>query len=344
MLEQLAILADPNDTIVSVGPPPEQRGLSLPVIAFHCPLSVPQLAAWRMKPLAAQAETIHAWSATAALAAKALAWRLDMPAILSWPCLPRKKDIRFLVGLVDKSAFHITVPTEVARAVLLWTDINSHAVHLLAPAVEPRDSADLAARRLRLREALNIDERQTLLVAPGEIRQQAGHKYASWVHAIIRQILPDVLLLIPGDGPARERARYFAGTTGYDDEVLFSSDYPAELAHTTGRSDALAAADVALFLAERDTGIMALAQSMCVGKPIAASNTPDIAECAPNNSSALLSATGDPRAASANVLRLMEDSELASELAVTAQIRARKHFAPDVCKAQLAKVHSAVAS
>ena len=173
----------------------------------------------------------------------------------------------------------------------------------------------------------------------------AGHKYASWAHAIVRQIMEGVLLVMPTGGPAAERVRFFAATTGYDEEVFFAEDLPGEFSapgSSVGRSEILAAADVALFLAERDTGLAALVEAMAAGVPIAASNTPDVAECAPSGSAALLSPACDPRAASADLLRLIEDRALADRLATAARQRAEECFDPAASRRRLAEIRAKV--
>lgn len=314
-----------------------------------------------MRDLAGRAEMIHAWSSRAGVAARTLARWTGRPAVLSWPSLPSREDLSLLSRLAGRAgrasrpgrsirssrAVRIIVPTEVAKTALLWAGIDDSAVSVLAPPAASYDQADVADRRRRLRAAMGIGPDQRLLVAPAEMMPGAGHKYACWAHAIVRQIVADVLLLMPCDGPSGERVRYFAGTTGYDDEIFFREDCPAEFAGPDGRLariDALAAADVVLFLGQRDTGLSALAEAMSAGRAIAASNTPDTAECVPAGQAGLLSPACDPRAAAANVLKLVEDRRLAAELGAAARRLADERFAVPAAKARLAEIYAAAPS
>jgi hypothetical protein len=338
MLDQLALLAGSEDVIVSCGPARQYAAFDSPVEQVHCPLGLGQLAAWKMRDWAAKAKLMHAWSPTAVPAVKALSRLTGLKAVLSLPCMPAKRDLPGLCRLADRWPFRLVVPTEVARMVLLWGGVRESAVSVLPPAVRAVDQADTASRRQLARRALGVGDGQCLLVAPSEMTPAGGHKYASWAHAILRQLKGDLLLLMPLAGPNVERVRFFAASTGYGPEVFMPED---SCAHGLSRQDALAAGDVAMFLAERDVGVSALAAAMAVGLPIAASNTPDVAECAPHQTAALLSPTCDPRAAAADTLRLMEDRQLAGNLGAAARGRARECFDEQACRRRLVDIHDA---
>jgi phosphatidylinositol alpha-mannosyltransferase len=164
----------------------------------------------------------------------------------------------------------------------------------------------------------------------------AGHKHASWAHAIVRQIRDDVRLLLPGAGPAERHVRFFAATTGYDDEVFLTGDRfsPAE---------ALAAGDIALFLYEQDVGVSSLADAMAAGLPIVAADTPEVAECVPDGTAGLLTPIHDPRAASAAILRIIEEPKLAQRLVESVKQLTEQHFAPNKARKALAEVYKTAA-
>jgi len=338
-LDQLTLLRSEEDIVLSVGPPPACPAFELAVKGVHCPLGIPQLAAWRMRKLTAGREIIHAWSHRSAVAASALASLEHLRAIVSWEHSPEKKDISWATRMTHHSSVHVTVTTEAGKAILTRMGAEPARVHVVPPAAGRVDPNELTAARKRIREALDISDDERLLVVPSEMVRGAGHKYASWVHGIVRQIVEKVLLLFPCDGPHGERVRFFAATTGYNDEVFFPDNYPEELTGCVTRRDALGAGDVALFLCERDTGLSALVDAMRCGLPIAASETPDIAHCAPDGTAGLLSPVCDPRAASANVLRLIEDESLADKLAKAAAQRAAEHFSVESARQHLADVY-----
>jgi glycosyltransferase involved in cell wall biosynthesis len=345
MLRCLSLLAGAEDMVVSLGPPPrwDRPPLPLPVTEVHCPMDSARLGALRLPAGTRGAEIVHAWSRRTAEAAGWVARRRSVPAVVSWPSLPAKSDLPALKRLIDRSRLTVTVPTEVAQSSLVWAGAAEASVHVVGTPAPVPGSDEAAALRARLRSSLALTDAHRLLVSPAPLVRPAGHKYACWVHAIIRQIVGDVLLLIPSTGPAEPRVRHFAGTTMYEHEVFYRGDCGGDLSGADFRLAALAAADVVLLLAERDCGTASLAEAMAAGAAIAASNTPDTSELAPSAAVALLGPACDPRAAAADVLKLIEDRGLAIRLGAAARKRAAGIFDPAACRGQLDRAYGAAA-
>ena len=329
MLDQLSLLTSDGDSIVSVGPPPKSRAVGQLCKIVRYPMGIRGFAGWGMRTIP-PAKIIHAWSLTAALAVKGFPRRKKCKGLLSLPFRPRNKDLKSLLGLVGKSRFQLTVPTHTARTALLHAGFDAQAVHVLNPCSEQIE--DMQDRRRRTREALGVSNEEYLLVAAVEMIRDAGHRYASWAHAIVRQIRDDVRLLLPGGGPIRTYVEFFAHTTGYDDEVFLTED-------RFDRCDALAAGDIALFVGERDIGVCSLAAAMAAELPIVASETPEIAECIPHEVAGLLCGIRDPRAVSAAILRILEEPGLAYRLAAEVKQRARKLFGAEISRKQLTEIY-----
>ena len=118
-------------------------------------------------------------------------------------------------------------------------------------------------------------------------------------------------LLLPGHGPHEPSVRHFAGTTGYDSEILFTGD-------DVSLEDALAAADIVLLLGQRDTSPSALAAAMAAGSAVAASRTPAATVLLRDGESAMLTPLGDPRRSTAAILKLCDSPELRRRLGESA--------------------------
>jgi glycosyltransferase involved in cell wall biosynthesis len=189
--------------------------------------------------------------------------------------------------------------------------------------------------RAKVRGELGVRDDQVLLIAPGEISRGAGHKYAPWVHAILRQMRPDLLLIVPGAGVAEPNVRFYVGTTGLGEEVFLTAGRFSE-------EEALAAADVAVFFHERDCGVGALAAAMAAGLPIVASRTPDFVECTGDGEAAVLFKAADRREGSAAVLRVLDDPELARGISQAARKRAEEFFSPARCRRELDQVYASL--
>ena len=172
-----------------------------------------------------------------------------------------------------------------------------------------------------------------LLVAPDPFVRYAGHEYASWSHAILRHLPLELRLAFPSSGPMEDHVRFFAHTTGFDNEVHF----------THGRftiEQVIAAADIAAFPQTRDVGTARLAAAMSAGRAIVASGIGGMAELAPDGEAALLSGIG-PRETSAALMRLAEDDELARRLGRAASLRAGELFDGRAAAARLQAIYAA---
>jgi len=332
MLQQLAMLVGEGDAIASVGRPPQGADFDVPVAAVHSPLGSAALSALRMGELARSAEIVHSWSPVGLRAGEVIARRFGPRHVASVPCCPRQERLARMVRRLKQGRLTLTLPTRIGRQTAVQAGAPEGSVHVLPPPAAAMDQPE--SRRRGTREALGIGDEVRIMIAPAEMRRDAGHRYASWAHAIVRQIREDLVLLLPGGGPLERSVRFFAETTSYGCEEIFSgSRFPLP--------DALAAADLAVFFQQRDVGVAALVAAMAGGLPIAAAATPDVAECTADGEAALLIPRSDPGAASAAVLKLLEDAPLAKSLATAARARASEQFSPALCRAHLEEVYSA---
>ena len=334
LLDQLSLLAGAGERIVSSGPPPAWAEFRLPVTVAHRPFASAWLSARWMQDAVRGATVIHAWSASAAPAGEALTERVGGRLIVSLGAASQAHDLGDLhdalrLGVVPGV---VTVPTEAAKRALRGAGDSDNWLAVLPPAAAPID--DREGRRQRTREALGATDADRIMVALGEMTRPAGHKYASWAHAMCRQIVPHLLLVLPGGGPVERRVEFFAETTGHDEEVFLTGD-------RFERADVLAAADLAVLFCERDCGTAALAGAMAAGLPIAAARAPDVAEIAPHEVGAVLAESCAPRHATASLLRILDDPDFAARLGASAAQRASEHFDPERCRQRLDAIYAA---
>jgi hypothetical protein len=331
LLEQMWLLAGPGEAVVSIGPPPGGCPADRVKIA-HRPLGCPGLAAMRLPAAARAADMLHAWGPSDSADLCGCEGRR---LVLSMSCAPPRALVDRLIVRMRAGELVLTVPTAAALRAFLDAGAPSRGAWVLPPAAPSIPDAD--EKRARVRRELGVGERHVLLVAPGEMGRVAGHKYAPWVHAVLRQIRPDLRLLLPGLGEAEERARFYVGSAGLGDEVFL----------TSGRystAEALAAADLAVFFHERDCGVAAAAQAMAAGLPIVASRTPDLCELLEPGRAGILVPPRDPREASAGVLRVLDDPEWARRLGGRARQIARESHDPRRCRSRLEEVYASAGS
>ncbi len=315
MLGQLALLAGAEE-VLCIGPSPEHVPVPLTFRQVRAPFGLAALGGWQVKFAEPKPRVVHAWSMSAHAAAAQIAYDLLCPLAISLPCLPPTADMPALLAALPRKermfGTVVTVPAEPPRAALLAAGAHPDAVAVLpAPAAEV---ADAAGRRARTRAALGIPDDEIVLVSPEDMVRGAGQKWAIWCHAIVRQILPAARLVLPGHGPHEPSIRHFAGTTGYGSEIAFTGEDIA-------LEDALAAADLALFLGERDTSPQALAAAMAAGSAIVATRTPCATHILQDGVSALLVPPRDPRRGAAAMIKFCDSPDLRRRLGAAAQSR-----------------------
>lgn len=332
MLDQLSLLAGVGDVIASVGPPPACGGFRLPVASVHRTMGLARSCGQRLARIAGRTRFVHTWSLQTLGAARAAACKRGCPLLLSLPHVPARGRLAYLLKEAGRGDLTVTVPTESSRRRLLGAGVPDRVVMVLPPPAATVENRGETRRRVR--SELGLDDGDILIAAPAEMTRHAGHVCASWAHGLLRQMLPNLRLILPGGGPVSSHVAFFAATAGYDSEVFLTED------RYDGR-EILSAADVAVFFFERDSGTAAIAAAMAAGLPIAATATPDVAELCTHEQTALLAAPGDPRLAAAVLLRLIEHGDLARSLSANARKCARERFDPEYCRGRLDELREA---
>lgn len=334
MLGQLALLAGGDEETICIGLPPARVPAPLVLREILAPFRIAALGGWQAKVNEPNPQVVHAWSMSACAAAAQIAYDLHCPLTISLPGLPLNADMPALLKVLPQKermfAVVVTVPAEPLRAALIAAGVHPDAVAVLpAPAAQVGDDA---ARRVRTRAALGVPDNEILLVSPEDMVRGAGQKLAIWCHAIIRQILPAAKLVLPGHGPYESSIRFFAGTTGFDSEILFTGEDVA-------LEDALAAADLALFLCERDTSPQALSAAMAAGSAVVATHTPCATHILREGVSALLAPPRDPRRCAAVMLKFCDSPDLRRRLGAAA--KAHSDTRPEHIRQVLEQIYAA---
>ena len=332
-LDQLALLAGPHDAIVSAGRPPQMAQLGRPVRVVHRLPGAAWLCGRRIVDIAGAADFVHAWSPSAGCVAQTVAEALGVKLLISLPCVPALPVIRRLARPVAEAGAALTVPTQHARKAMHAAGIVESAVKVLRPPALPTDNAE--QRRRSTRQGLGLGDDERLCLALGPITRAAGHKYAIWAHAVVRHVIGKLRLIVPGRGPADQDVRVFAASGGFEDDLLFTGS-------RFSMPDILAAADLGLFLPGQDYGVSVLVSAMAAGLAVVAAGTPDVVECSDGGQAALLTKRSDPRSASAGMLILLDNADIAARLGGAAMSHAETNFSVRLSRRQLGEIYATV--
>jgi glycosyltransferase involved in cell wall biosynthesis len=165
-----------------------------------------------------------------------------------------------------------------------------------------RKADRLAARREDLRAALGAAADDVVVLSVARLAPEKGHDVL--VHAVAEAGDPQLLVVLAGDGPERERLADLADVRGV--RIVFAGDLEWERIVET-----YVAADVFVLLSEREPWAVVVNEAAACGLPLLLSDRVGAAhDLLRDGENGALVAAGDVDAAAAALRRLAADEEL----------------------------------
>ena len=149
-------------------------------------------------------------------------------------------------------------------------------------------------------------ERETAptIVVPRRLFQKNGVEFLVRALPAIRAGIPDVRVIIVGDGPERRRLEEVATQLGVEGSIEFLGSRPHE-----EMPDLLSAAKIAVFPSLMEATSVAALEAMSCGLPVVASDVGGLPEIV-DSEVGMLVPPGDSAALAAGVIRLLSDERL----------------------------------
>jgi glycosyltransferase involved in cell wall biosynthesis len=154
-----------------------------------------------------------------------------------------------------------------------------------------------------------------LVVAVGRLAPQKRHDLA--VHAVAR--IPDVALVVLGEGPLRRNLEGLVLDLGVADRVRFPGEHP-------NPRTLLGVADAVVHPSDWEGMPLAVVEAMSMARPIVATAAPGTRELLRDGVDGLLVPVGDATALSEALRRVLEDRDLARRLGSAAADRWASDF------------------
>jgi glycosyltransferase involved in cell wall biosynthesis len=284
----------------------EAAGLRALVNFFPALLRLAQLMR-RVRP-----DIVHCFLFRASMMGRLAACLCSRPAIIAAVRVNEQSWLKYALERLTRSLVsrYTAVSEEVRRNMIARAHVTPDAIITIYNGIECALQDMPAPPRV-------CDETRIALI--GRLHRQKGHSVLLEAVAIIINSGRRVHLYLAGDGPDEDLLRQQAFDLGIADAVTFS-----------GVVD-----DVVAFMADIDIVVLpslwegmpnVLLEAMCAGTPIVASRLGSIEEMVRDGESALLCAPGRPGALANAIMRLMDDPELARELACTARKELEQRF------------------
>jgi hypothetical protein len=209
----------------------------------------------------------------------------------------------------------LIAPSEAMRAVLLGYGVST-PIHVLPTGLAPDRFRAGDGRAFRARAG--IDARRPLLTYVGRVAHEKNIGFLVQVFREVLRSIPQALLVIAGEGPARASLRQQVAGLGLEDRVHFAG----YLARDSELLDCYAAADVFVFASRTETQGLVLLEAMAQGAPVVSTAELGTRSILVPGSGALV-VPEEQEAFAAAVVRVLEDRELNRELAQRGRAYAR---------------------
>jgi glycosyltransferase involved in cell wall biosynthesis len=174
----------------------------------------------------------------------------------------------------------------------------------------------------RVRAELGIAPDAPVVGAVAVLREQKALDVLIRAAAALLPELPDLRVLIAGDGPERERLEDLVRELGAGGAVTLlglRSDVP----------DLLAALDVAALSSNYEGSPLAVMEYMDAGLPVAATSVGGVPDLIEDGVHGFLVEPGDPQALAGAIGKLLRDRDAAAAMGARARERRRSEFTID---------------
>jgi len=280
-----------------------------------------------------------------------LARRLGLPLVVSYhtyfedylhhyvPLLPRVA-LRALARQASRvqcnQARAVIVPSTAFRDVLRGYGVAAPLEVL--PTGLPLDAfrgADGAGFRRRH----GIAAERPVMLHVGRMAHEKNVPFLLEVAAMVRRAVPEALLVMAGEGPARAALERRATDLGLGEDAVRWLGY---LPRTGELQSCYAAADAFLFASRTETQGLVLLEAMALGVPVVSTAVLGTRDVLAARQGALVAPEELPEFAGA-VTRLLRDTELRCELGRAGREHVREQWSAPACAARLLEIYRALA-
>lgn len=215
----------------------------------------------------------------------------------------------------------VAVSRAVASRLLASGRVPHHRIHVIYNGIDHRAFTQerMAAARVRVRSSLGVGERARVILVPAVLREGKGHDVLLSALPVLRRRIPDVRVLVAGDGEMAESLRRRAEAEAVEDVVDF-------LGFRRDVPDLMAAADVVALPSFAEALPTALLEAAAAGRPVVATRVGGTPEVVAHGRTGLLVPPNDAPALRRALLTLLTDGERVCEMGRRARLRAEARF------------------
>jgi glycosyltransferase involved in cell wall biosynthesis len=206
--------------------------------------------------------------------------------------------------------------------------VQRERIHIIHNAIDRGWGSGNRAEAARLRTSLGIGAEKRVVLIVGRLSREKNH--LTLLDAVLE--LPEVHLLIVGEGPERVRIEEHIRVTGKEVSVTLTGQVPSAEPYYP-------MADVAVLSSLSEGSPNALLEAMAAGIPVVATSVGGIPEMVTHEESALLVPPGDRKAMTVALQRLLREEGLAGRLVMRARELVETKHSPEVRTRQICRIY-----
>jgi glycosyltransferase involved in cell wall biosynthesis len=259
-------------------------------------------------------DLVHSHLAYAAIWGSVLSARERIPLVASLHVAPAERPgwkerlrRRLMVFLLNRSAARIVVVSRALRRA--WaSELDGEKLVVVHNGIEAH--AGSGESRARLRVELAITDETFVVVTAAVLREGKGIETLLEAVRILREV--DLLLVVAGDGPMRERWEELSSELGVADRVRwlgFRDDVPA----------VLSAGDLFVLPSLFDAFPTVVLEAFAAGVPVVATRVGGIPEIVEEPGTGRLVPPGEPEVLASTIRAALEDSDWRRSAATTSR-------------------------
>jgi 1,2-diacylglycerol 3-alpha-glucosyltransferase len=209
----------------------------------------------------------------------------------------------------------LIAPSDPMRDILLQYGIST-PIHVL-PTGLPADRFGAGdGKRFRAQAGLPLD--RPLMTYIGRVAHEKNIEFLIQVFTKVRQTVPGAMLVIAGEGPARDSLRQLVASLKLESDVYFAG----YLDRNTALLDCYAAANVFVFASRTETQGLVLLEAMAQGAPVVSTAELGTRSILKSGCGALIVGEKQDEFAAA-VVRVLQDDGLQKDLGERGRVYAK---------------------
>ena len=191
---------------------------------------------------------------------------------------------------------------------------------------------EVRSQKSEVRREFGLAKNVPVIGAIGRMVWQKGFEYLIESIPEIIETIPQLKILIVGDGPLRERLEGLAESLKVKERIIFTG-------FRNDIREIFSAVDLLVIPSLLEGFPMVTLEAMAMAKPIIATNIDGIAEQITDGVNGVLVPPKDPSALAKAVVRVLNDKKLARTMALSAREKVEQEFSVEKMVAETEKVY-----